>query len=90
MLAKNIIKSFNLFSSLNETQIEQLLAISTIDSYDKNYILHYEKEQSSKLLFLINGLAKAYKIDKYNNEIFLHYVHTNTLLSDISTIHGES
>jgi len=88
--AKNIIKSLNLFSSLNEVQIEQLSSISTIDSYDKNYILHYEKKQSSKLLFLINGLAKAYKIDKYNNEIFLHYVHTNTLLSDISTIHNEN
>lgn len=90
MSAKNIIKSLNLFSSLNEVQIEQLSSISTIDSYDKNYILHYEKKQSSKLLFLINGLAKAYKIDKYNNEIFLHYVHTNTLLSDISTIHNEN
>jgi CRP/FNR family transcriptional regulator len=34
----------------------------------------------------MKGLVKAYKIDKYNNEIFLHYIYAPSLISDISTL----
>ncbi|MGB6020558.1 MAG: Crp/Fnr family transcriptional regulator [Sulfurimonadaceae bacterium] len=63
-----------------------MASISTIHNYNEECILHYEKEESSKLLFLTNGLAKAYKIDKHNNEIFLYYIYENSLLSEISNI----
>jgi CRP/FNR family transcriptional regulator len=78
------------FSSLNEEQIDMLSSISTIHFYQKNYIVYYEKKQNHNLLFLTNGLAKAYKIDKRNNEIFLHYIYKNSLLSEVSNINSET
>ena len=83
MSIKNIISSVSFFSSLNEEQLEFITTISVINSYEKNYILHYEKDQSNNLLFLLDGLAKAYKIDKHKNEIFLHYIYKNALISDM-------
>ena len=83
---KSLINSLDFFSTLDEQQIELLASISTISSYTKDYLVHYEKQHNNSLLFLLNGLAKAYKIDKHNNEIFLHYVYENSLISDLSNI----
>ncbi|MBU1927930.1 Crp/Fnr family transcriptional regulator, partial [bacterium] len=90
MSIQNIIKSLDSFTTFNNEQIELLSSISTVYSYNKEYILHYEKKESNNLLFLIDGLAKAYKIDKHNNEIFLYYIHKNTLLSEISDIYNDT
>ena len=86
MSIKNTLSSLNFFSSLNEKQINILASISTINSHPQDSILHYEKKTSSNLLFLIDGLAKAYKIDKHDNEIFLYYIYENSIISDISEI----
>jgi len=83
---KKTIASIDFFSSLNEEHLTLLSSISTLHTYTKNYVVHYEKKVSSNLLFLTNGLAKAYKIDKHNNEVFLYYIHKNSILSEISNI----
>jgi len=87
---KEIIKSLKFFSILDDEQATLLASMSTLQKYSENYILHYEKKESNKLLFLIEGLAKAYKIDKHDNEIFLYYIHNNSLISEISSIESAS
>ncbi len=83
---KNIIHSLEFFSNLNEEKVERLISISSLKSYGKEGLLYYEKTLSDKLLFLIEGLAKAYKIDKHDNEIFLHYIYKNHMLSEVSSL----
>jgi CRP/FNR family transcriptional regulator len=83
---KDTINSINFFSKITQQQLEFLVSISTIQNYTKNYILHYEQKYSNKLLFLKKGLAKAYKIDKHDNEIFLYYIYENTLISEVTDI----
>ncbi len=61
-----------------------LASISTMHTYSEEYVLHYEKAENRNLMFLTEGLAKAYKIDKHDNEIFLYYIHKNSLLSEVS------
>lgn len=90
MSIKETIASIDFFSSLNKEQIEQLSSISTLHSYSKEYIIHYEKKESESLLFLTKGLAKAYKIDKHDNEIFLYYIYKNSMLSEVSNINSDS
>jgi len=86
---KNIIESLSFFNALDEKQIEKLISISFVKEYSNEYILHYENTQSDRLLFLVQGLAKASKIDKHDNEIFLYYVYKNHILSEISTLQDE-
>lgn len=90
MSIENCINSLDFFSTLDEQQVELLCSISTVNNYNKDYILHYEQKNIDNLLFLKSGLAKAYKIDKHDNEIFLYYIYENTLLSEISDIKSDS
>ncbi len=89
MLVKDSIKSIDLFVNLDSKYIDFLASISTIYHYEKSYILYYENKESDKLLFLVDGLAKAYKIDKYENDIFLYYIYKHTMLSEISNLHSD-
>lgn len=89
MSIKNVLKSIDFFATLNSGQIDELTSISTVHNYNKDYILYYEKMQSDQLLFLVDGLAKAYKIDKYDNEIFLYYIYKNSLLSEITNLNHD-
>lgn len=66
-----------------------LASFSSVSSYTNGYVIHYEKQESGLLLFLLDGVAKAYKIDKHNNEIFLHYIYAPSLISDISNLKKE-
>ena len=89
MSTRAIISSLDFFKSLNDEQIDKLAKIANVTTYTKEYVLHYEQQQSKTLLFLVEGLAKAYKIDKHDNEIFLYYIYENSLLSEISSMHDE-
>ena len=86
---RDSIHSLEFFSNLCEDEMEQLIAISSLKNYNAECLLHYEKSQSNKLLFLVNGLAKAYKMDKHDNEIFLYYIYKNHMLSEISSLQDE-
>ncbi|TKI69742.1 Crp/Fnr family transcriptional regulator [Sulfurimonas crateris] len=85
MSTKEVISSLDFFSTLDKDQIEFLSSISVIHNYSKEYVVYYEKKQNDSLLYLLKGLAKAYKIDKHNNEIFLHYIYENSLITEISS-----
>ena len=89
MAIKNIIRSLSFFNTLTEEEVDKLMAISFVKEYNNEYMLHYENSQSDRLLFLVDGLAKASKIDKHDNEIFLYYVYKNHILSEISTLKGD-
>ena len=89
MAIKNIIQTLSFFNTLNEGEIDILISISFVKEYNNEYMLHYENTQSDRLLFLVKGLAKASKIDKHDNEIFLYYVYKNHILSEISTLQDD-
>ena len=83
---KEILKSQDFFQSLSDAEIEELVSISTLQNYTKSYIVYYEQQKSNELLFLISGLARAYKIDKHENEIFLYYIYESSMISEISDL----
>jgi CRP/FNR family transcriptional regulator len=89
MAIKHIIDSLSFFNTLNEKEIEKLISISFVQEYKDEYILHYENSQSNRILFLVKGLAKATKIDKHDNEVFLYYIYKEHILSEISTLDND-
>ena len=89
MSIKEVIGRLDFFSHLEEEQVTQLMAISSLKKYKAERLLHYEKTQSNTLLFLVEGLAKAYKIDKHDNEIFLYYLYANEMLSEVTTLQSD-
>lgn len=86
----DLIKKLSFFSSLNEEQLRTIGSISKITVYPKNSILYYENDINDKIFFLVSGLLKVYKIDKFENEIFLYHIHKNSLISELTTLDDNS
>ena len=83
------IKKLSFFSSLDSEQLASIAKISVVKKYPKNSILYYENDTNNKVHFLIEGLLKVYKIDKYDNEIFLYHIYEDAMISELTTI-GEN
>ena len=80
------IRSLDFFENLSDNQIDILSNFSFISKYEKDSILFYETDLKTNLLFLVNGLIKIYKYDKFDNEIFLYHIYSNSLISELSNI----
>ena len=86
MTLQESIKTLDFFKNLDDNQIELLSDFSNISKYDKDAILFYETDIKNHLLFLVNGLIKIYKYDKFDNEIFLYHIYPNSLISELSSM----
>jgi len=86
----NLIKKLSFFNSLNDDQLDIVDAISKVSNYAKNSVLYYENDRNNKIFFLISGLIKVYKIDKYENEIFLYYIYKDTMISELTTVSSDT
>jgi len=84
------IKKLNFFKSLNSEQLNEIKQISNIVDYPKNSILYYENDTLNKIFFLVSGVLKVYKIDKFENEIFLYHIHKNSLISELTSLDNDS
>ncbi|MCT7488896.1 Crp/Fnr family transcriptional regulator [Aliarcobacter cryaerophilus] len=80
------IRSLDFFENLNDEQIDVLSNFSFISKYEKDSILFYETDLKTNLLFLVSGLIKIYKYDKFDNEIFLYHIYSNSLISELSNL----
>ncbi|MDY0233323.1 MAG: Crp/Fnr family transcriptional regulator [Sulfurimonas sp.] len=85
-----LIKKLSLFKSINDEQIEDIREISSITEYPKGSILYYENDSYNKIFFLISGVLKVYKIDKFENEIFLYHIHKSSLISELTSLEENS
>jgi len=80
------IKKLSFFSSLDTIGLKSIAKISTLKRYPKGSILFYENDTNNKVYFLIDGLLKVYKIDKYDNEIFLYHIYEDSMISELTSI----
>ncbi|MCK9454402.1 MAG: Crp/Fnr family transcriptional regulator [Sulfurimonas sp.] len=85
-----LIKRLSFFDSLDEDKLNIIHNISKIVTYPKNSILFYENDINDRIFFLVSGLLKVYKIDKFSNEIFLYHIYKNSLISELTTLENNS
>ena len=80
------IRKISFFNNLNDEQIDLIASISSESTYSSNSILYYESDVNNNLLFLVEGLIKIYKVDKFDNEIFLYHIYKNSMISELTSI----
>ncbi len=80
------INKLSFFKTLTKQQKEKIASISIVKKYPEKSILYYETETNKNLLFLVTGLLKIYKLDKFENEIFLYHIHEDFMISELSSI----
>lgn len=86
MQIHDLIREISFFKNLEDNQIELISSISTIQKCPKKSILYYESDVDKNLQFLIDGLIKIYKIDKFGNEVFLYHIYKNSMISELSSL----
>ena len=86
MSIQETIRKISFFNNLNYEQIDLIASISFVSTYSNNSILYYESDTNNNILFLVEGLIKIYKVDKFDNEIFLYHIYKNSMISELSSI----
>ena len=86
MNIEETIRKISFFNNLNDGQIELIASISNVAKYPNKSILYYESDISRNLLFLVEGLIKIYKVDKFDNEIFLYHIYKNSMISELTSM----
>ncbi|MCX6062452.1 MAG: Crp/Fnr family transcriptional regulator [Campylobacterales bacterium] len=64
-----------------------LLSINTkIKNYETSDILVYEDDDINRVYFLLDGEVKFYKVDRFDNEVFLYTLKDQALLTNIGSL----
>jgi len=80
----NLLKNIPFFSSLDDNALEQLSKIATLKEYVNSDVLFYEKDSQNEIFYLVEGAIKFYKVDRFDNEIFLYKIISNSIVFDIA------
>lgn len=78
------IKDIPMFSSFDDERLSSLMDITKIEEIAKGDILFYEKDISAKIYYIIKGAIKLYKVDRFDNEVFLYRAEDGTFLFDFA------
>ena len=80
------LRNLSFFNNLDEKNLELLSSFSFVSKYKKESILFYETDLNNNIIFLVSGMIKVYKYDKFDNEIFLYHIYEDSLVSELSSI----
>ncbi|MDX1807941.1 MAG: Crp/Fnr family transcriptional regulator [Sulfurospirillaceae bacterium] len=83
------LSSTPLLQSLPKDLIEEISTFSKIKSFNKGDILFYENDNVDMVYYILNGSLKFYKVDRFDNEIFLYKLSKNSLIFDLSKLCDE-
>jgi len=78
------LKNIPFFSQLDDAILKELSTIAVVENFAAGDILFYEKDTQESIFYLLDGIIKFYKVDRFDNEIFLYKLSSNSLVFDIS------
>ncbi|MFK5882105.1 MAG: Crp/Fnr family transcriptional regulator [Sulfurospirillum sp.] len=75
-----------LFNSLPMELIKEISLFCKIKKFAKNEVLFYENDEVDTIYYILKGSVKFYKVDRFDNEIFLYKLSKNSLIFDLSKL----
>ena len=86
MVDITFLKRMPFFNCLDDEILDKLSKIATLKKYVSSDVLFYEKENRNEIFYLIEGAIKFYKVDRFDSEIFLYKIISNSMIFDISKL----
>jgi len=80
----SLIASLPLFEGLNKEDIDRISSFCSVRSHKEGDVLFYEKDTKDAIYYIIEGSVKFYKVDRFENEIFLYKLYSNSLIFNVS------
>ncbi|AFL68081.1 Crp/Fnr family transcriptional regulator [Sulfurospirillum barnesii] len=82
----DLIASLPLFQSLQKEDIATIASFCTVHSHKGGDVLFYEKDSKDAIFYIISGSVKFYKVDRFDNEIFLYKLYSHSLIFNVSKL----
>ncbi len=83
-----LVSKLRFFSNIALHKLQELEKDAKIKSYNVSDILVYEEDELQRIFFLISGEVKFYKVDRFDNEVFLYTLKDEALLTNIGSLHS--
>ena len=78
--------SLEFFRECDSEQLDLLSSTLKVKNYETGDILVYEEDDLSKVYFLYEGEVKLYKVDRFDNEVFLYTLSGEALLTTLGSL----
>ena len=83
---QTILQEISMFSSLEESELKALSAISHLSSFKKGTNIFLQGDVSQHLMLLTEGVVSVYKNDDKGNDIVIGYFNKYALLAEAPTL----
>jgi len=81
-----ILEELDFFKGCDPQKLSLLSSNTKIKMYDSSDILVYEDDDINRVYFLMEGEVKFYKVDRFDNEVFLYTLKDQSLLTNIASL----
>jgi CRP/FNR family transcriptional regulator len=81
-----LLENLDFFKDCDPQKLSLLSSTSKVKTYNASDVLVYEEDDINRVYFLVEGEVKLYKVDRFDNEIFLYTLSNQTLLTDIGSL----
>ncbi len=81
-----LFENLDFFKECDPQKLSVLSSTAKFKAYNASDILVYEEDDINRVYFLVEGEVKLYKVDRFDNEIFLYTLSNQTLLTDIGSL----
>ena len=80
---KNILKNVQLFSDLNEGELEKIYSRSDVKTFGKGEMVFFDTEPYQGFYIVIEGSVKIYKISKDGREHIMHFIYPYNTFAEV-------
>lgn len=81
-----MLEALDFFKGCDPQKLSLLSSTAKIKAYERSDILVYEDDDINRVYFLIEGEVKLYKVDRFDNEVFLYTLKDQELLTNIGSL----
>ena len=82
--------SIDFFKTLDMSLLKDMLSHASMHTFSQGQILFFEEDDVEKIYYLIDGSIKFYKVDRFDNEVFLYKLFGPKLIFDLSKLGNKS
>ena len=82
----SILDNLDFFGECDPERLSLLASTARIKNHDAGDILVYEEDDLSRVIFLLEGEVKLYKVDRFDNEVFLYTLGSQSLLTTLGSL----
>lgn len=85
----SILDSLDFFGECDAEKLTALASTAKTKNHEAGDILVYEEDDLSRVFFLLEGEVKLYKVDRFDNEVFLYTLGNQSLLTTLGSLDCE-